>query len=124
MVHIAKDEEDKAVKLAEEYFSKEEIEVNCTELDKIRNMRGRCLIVTENHLMRGVDYRVGEQEAYDRTDGIDLFLGLPFGYSCDFEQAAARVGRHNDPCTRYISCDNPGVDKVKEAELQLDLSSA
>ena len=123
-MNIAKDEEDKAVQLAEAYFPKEKIEVNCNELDKIRNMHGRCLIVTENHLMRGVDYRVGEQDAYDETDGIDLFLGVPFGYSCDFEQAAARVGRHNDPCTRYISSDNPGVDKVKEAELQLDLASA
>ena len=113
MVHIAKDEEDKALKLAEAYFSKGEIEVNCTELDKIRNMRGRCLIATESNLMRGVDYRVGEKEAFDEKDGIDLFLGVPFGYSCDFEQAVARVGRHTDPCTIYITCDNPRIDKVK-----------
>ena len=51
---------------------------NCENLDYIRNMRGRCLIVTDEYLMRGIDYRLKETQAFDGKDGIDLLVACPF----------------------------------------------
>jgi len=33
---------------------------DCDDLTKIRDMKGKCLIVTKEELMRGVDYRLKE----------------------------------------------------------------
>ena len=38
------------------------VEIDCEDLTLIRDMEGRCLIVTEEELMRGVDYRLATTE--------------------------------------------------------------
>ena len=37
-----------------------EVFVDCDDLTKTRDMKGKCLIVTKEELMRGVDYRLKE----------------------------------------------------------------
>lgn len=53
---------------------------NTKDLNIIRNMKGHCLIVSEDWLMRGIDYRINVPEGatLDKTDGIDLLIAKPF----------------------------------------------
>ena len=51
---------------------------NCKDISRIRDMHGHCLIVSDEYLMRGVDYRLKEVILDDTTDGIDLLIACPF----------------------------------------------
>ena len=57
---------------AQKHYS--EVKVNCEDMDQIRAMDGCCLVVTDESLMRGVDYRLKEQGTSSKTDGIDLLI--------------------------------------------------
>ena len=54
---------------------------DCRDLSRIRDMHGHCLIVTDESLMRGVDYRLKEEVLHDATDGIDLLVACSFSNS-------------------------------------------
>ena len=41
-------------------------------------MNGYCIIVTDDELMRGVDYRLKENQVLEDDDGIDLLIACPF----------------------------------------------
>ena len=88
-----------ASRYAEEHGFK--VMFNCTDLGRIRSMRGWCLIVTDEYLMRGVDYRLKETQVFDGKDGIDLLVACSFSNERAYQQGLARVGRYNEPCTRY-----------------------
>ena len=51
--------------------------VNCTDLGHIRDMKNKCLIVSDEELLRGVDYRLKE-EGGSEHDGIDLLVAYSF----------------------------------------------
>ena len=85
-------------------------------------MRGRCLIVTDEYLMRGIDYRLKEMQAFDGEDGIDLLVACPFSNERAYQQGLARVGRYNEPCTRYRIKGVPKVDEQSVLELDAKLS--
>ena len=80
---------------------------DCKDLSIIRAMSGYCIIVTNEELMRGVDYRLKETQLLqdEDYDGIDLLIACPFSNSRAYQQGLARVGRYNEPCTRYILKD-------------------
>ena len=86
-------------------------------------MGGWCLIVTEEDLMRGVDYRIGEKGDTKSNDGIDLLLAAPFSNERACDQGHARVGRYTEPCTRYGLQGLERVDPKKAAMLKLSLAS-
>ena len=51
---------------------------DCKDLARIRDMHGYCLIVTDESLMRGIDYRLQEREKCMEEDGIDLLVACSF----------------------------------------------
>ena len=55
---------------------------------------GYLLIITDEVLMRGFDYRAP-------TNGIELLLARDFACERHLVQALGRVGRHYDPCRRF-----------------------
>ena len=94
----------------------------CENLSHIRNMRGRCLIVTDEYLMRGIDYRLKETKAFDEKDGIDLLVACPFSNERAYQQGLARVGRYNEPCTRYKLREATRIDEQSVLKLDAKLS--
>ena len=85
-------------------------------------MDGSCLIVTDESLMRGVDYRLKEQGSSSKTDGIDLLVAGSFSNRRAYIQGLARVGRYNEPCSRYRLASIQMINKEKENELYIKLS--
>ena len=85
-------------------------------------MSGRCLIVTDEYLMRGIDYRLKETQALDGKDGIDLLVACPFSNERAYQQGLARVGRYNEPCTRFILKGVPKVDEQQVRRLEAELA--
>jgi len=68
---------------------------NCQDLEIIRNLTGKdMLVVTEEILMRGVDYRA--------QHGIDLLIATTTSTKRSFLQCLGRVGRGTDEAGRYI----------------------
>ena len=53
-----------------------------------------CFIVTDEKLMRGVDYRLKETGDDSTTDGIDLLIASSFSNKRNYLQGLARVGRY------------------------------
>ena len=53
------------------------VQIDCEDLAVIRAMEGRCLIVTYEKLMRGIDYRLKRTEG-SKNDGIDLLVMRSF----------------------------------------------
>ena len=73
-----------------------------------RTKNGDCLIVTEQRLMRGFDYR-----SHDHA-GIGLFIGKLLDSRRAYIQCCGRVGRQSDLCHRFIDTrldDTMGYDK-------------
>ena len=99
-----------------------EVFIDCRDLTRIRDMHGYCLIVTDESLMRGVDYRLKEEVLHDATDGIDLLVACSFSNSRAYKQGQARVGRYNEPCTRYILKGVSKVDEQQVKELKAELA--
>ena len=54
-----------------------EVEVNCKDLTLIRSMSSMCFIVTDESLMRGIDYRL-KKTTGSFDDGIDLLVMRSF----------------------------------------------
>ena len=72
--------------------------VNTRDLEKIQRLTSYdFLIVTEEILMRGVDYRC--------SNGIDIFIDTPLSNERAYIQALGRVGRCDDECKRYVRSD-------------------
>ena len=67
---------------------------NTDDMDIIRAIGNRCLIVSEVDYMRGVDYR--------SNNGIDLMIAKQLPNKRAYEQALGRVGRYGEPCSRHI----------------------
>ena len=109
-----------ASRYAEEHGFK--VMFNCTDLGRIRSMRGWCLIVTDEYLMRGVDYRLQETHMLDGKDGIDLLVACPFSNTRAYQQGLARVGRYNEPCSRYQLEDTQMTDEQSVLHLDARLS--
>ena len=76
--------------------------LNCIDITTIRNLNKHCLVVDDDNylLMRGTDYR----------GNIDLFITTGLPNQRAYHQALGRVGRHGDPCKRYIAQDIQQVD--------------
>ena len=66
-----------------------------------RDMKGKCMVVTDKDYMRGVDYRLKE-ETGGEDDGIDLLVAAQFDNERVLQQEMSRVGRYNEHCTRYL----------------------
>ena len=49
-------------------------------MEIVRSMTKTCWVITDEELMRGIDYRVntGEQELQSENNGIDLLLARSF----------------------------------------------
>ena len=49
-------------------------------MDLIRKMRNVCLVVTDENLLRGIDFRFSTDDDMiaSENDGIDLLLARPF----------------------------------------------
>ena len=73
-------------------------------------MDDSCLIVTDEKLMRGVDYRLRKQGSEPESDGIDLLICASFSNKRAYIQGLARVGRYNEPCSRFKLIDVQMVD--------------
>ena len=73
--------------------------VNCSDLEIIRKLaKHHCLVVTDELLMRGVDYR--------SKQGIDLFIGRTAMNERSYLQCLGRVARCTDVGDRFIK---PGL---------------
>ena len=87
------------------------MQTNHHKIDELRQLKENdCLIVTELELMRGVDYHTPNYEV-----GIDLLIARDFPSTRAYEQGLGRVGRYNEPCTRFKWNKLPGTE-VNEAE--------
>jgi len=68
---------------------------NLDDIKKLRELKAvDCLLVSDPHLMRGVDYR-------RESTGIDLLLARQFTTTRAFHQGLGRVGRYAEPGERY-----------------------
>ena len=85
-------------------------------------MHGYCLIVTDENLMRGIDYRLKEAAKHERDDGIDLLITCSFSNTRAYQQGLARVGRYNEPCSRFALKGVPKVDEAQVLYLEAKLS--
>ena len=65
------------------------------KLDTLTEGQFCILLLTEKIYMRGVDYRAPRL-------GLDLIIARSFDNALDQEQGLHRVGRHGDPCDRYL----------------------
>ena len=102
-----------------------EVLTNYSVLPKTRDMGGHCFIVTDEDLMRGIDYRLqetGEKQGTEDEDGIDLLVTCPFSNTRAYQQGLARVGRYNEPCSRYGLKGKPRVDEQQVRQLEAKLS--
>ena len=98
--------------------------VDSRDFNLIRNMSDWCLIVTEEKLMRGIDYRVRKLLASaEKEDGIDLLICAPFNNKRARKQGLGRVGRGQEPCTRVQLEGIEDVNMESEGELQRKLGS-
>ena len=86
-------------------------------------MRGKCLVVTKEWLMRGIDYRLKDLDL-SAADGIDLLLAASFSNQRMYQQGLARVGRYTEPCSRYVVRGVLPIDKAKAAQLHKEYSNA
>ena len=78
--------------------------VNCSDLEIIRKLaKHHCLVVTDELLMRGVDYR--------SKQGIDLFIGRTAMNERSYLQCLGRVARCTDVGDRFIK---PGLLRFKK----------
>ena len=55
-----------------------DVRVNDSAMSTVRNMAGKCLIVTDEGKMRGLDYRLQDSAAHEEKDGIDLLIATSF----------------------------------------------
>ena len=95
--------------------------MDCEDLKTLRSIEGKCLIVTKEELMRGIDYRL-KGTIGRAADGIDLLIMRNFSSLRAVEQGLSRVGRYNEPCARYKLSKVELVDKRAEAELNMKIS--
>ena len=73
-------------------------------------------------MMRGTDYRISKITAEKKSeDGIDLLIMKSFWNYRAYEQGVRRVGRYNEPCSRYILTDIELIDKQQQATLMMQL---
>ena len=100
------------------------VKTNCEDITQIRAMDDCCLIVTDEKLMRGVDYRLKEKGSDPISDGIDLLITAPFSNKMAHLQGLARVGRYNAPCSRFRLRGVPAVDQQRENSMYIRLSNA
>ena len=97
----------------------EAVIVNSTDsdlLESLDDMKDVVLIVTDQQLMRGVDYRAPKK-------GIHLLIMRSFEHTRAAMQGLGRVGRANDRCRRYLLADVKLVDYGLELRYltQLDM---
>lgn len=71
---------------------------DCRDLKRLKQLtKDDVLLITENELTRGVDYRAAKD-----VKGISL---LVMSESCNMRayiQLLGRVGRFNEPCKRFL----------------------
>ena len=84
-------------------------------------MEGKCLIVTGEELMRGIDYRL-KKTVGSMEDGIDLLIMRSFSSQRAVEQGLSRVGRYNEPCRRYKLKSIELLDTQAAAELNMKIA--
>ena len=70
----------------------------------------RILLITDEMLMRGYDYRGHER-------GLTLILDQSFESQRDVDQGLARVGRYGEKCHRFITHSTPEIDGDRCREL-------
>ena len=95
--------------------------LNCEDLSSLRSMEGKCLIVTREELMRGVDYRLASTTGR-AVDGIDLLVMRSFSSQRAVEQGLSRVGRYTEPSTRFKISKVDLVDREAEEQLNKRIS--
>ena len=84
---------------------------NYSEIDDLRQIKADyCLIVTDLDLMRGVDYHTPDYKV-----GIDLLIARDFPSTRAYYQGLGRVGRYNEPCSRF-KWNNLFSSEVNEAD--------
>ena len=99
-----------------------DVEINCNDLAIIRAMEGKCLIVTGEELMRGIDYRL-KKTTGSMEDGIDLLIMRSFSSKRAVEQGLSRVGRYNEPCRRYKLESVPLLNDQAATELNMKIAT-
>ena len=78
------------------------------EIGLVRSLKHICVVITDEELMRGIDYRFSTEVPQSETDGIDLLVARSFSSHRAYDQGRARVGRYREPCKRFIlSCVEP-----------------
>ena len=95
--------------------------VDCEDLSSLRSMEGKCLIVTREELMRGVDYRLASTTGR-AVDGIDLLVMRSFSSQCAVVQGLSRVGRYTEPSTRFKLSKVDLVDREAVGQLNMRIS--
>ena len=96
--------------------------IDCEDLSVIRALERKCLIVTDEELMRGIDYRLKKTEG-SKDDGIDLLVMRSFSSKRAVEQGLSRVGRYNEPCRRYKLESVGLLDTEAEADLNMKIAT-
>ena len=95
--------------------------VDCDDLSSLRSMEGKCLIVTREELMRGVDYRLASTTGR-AVDGIDLLVMRSFSSQRAVVQGLSRVGRYTEPSTRFKLSNVEPVDREAVEQLNKRIS--
>ena len=90
-----------------------QVHENNAKIQQLRTLSAMdCLLVSDPHLMRGVDYR---RKGY----GIDLLLAREFTTTRALHQGLGRVGRYAEPGERYQLASMTGGLVNKEEERRL-----
>ena len=74
------------------------------------------IVTTSEVAMRGFDFRAPKK-------GITLLICRPCRNLRQYTQALFRVGRHGDPCERYILQGVQGIDRAERANYAAKLVS-
>ena len=113
LIYVQADQEPSVRELAKT-FGYTEIETNCVDLNILKQIGKRVLIVTSDQqlLMRGVDYR---------SELIDLLILANFDNERAYRQALGRVGRFGDRCSRWMQEGLTGFDGKLYRKLKASL---
>ena len=82
-------------------------------------MEGKAVVITDPVLLRGTDFKLSAQfrKGPFGVRGIDLFLATPVPNPRAFVQAGGRVGRYDEPCSRYRLSDTRAFHPESNQEI-------